>query len=880
MSPQPVSLSLVLGVALLSGCHSRRARAHRTPSSPRWVVAAATGTAVRVRGGLVLKGSLRADNGRVASAPQPASAIAATASFADGSWLFASVDGTLYRAPSFTGPLTVLPSLPFRLDPVDPVGGLHSRGVHSRGALAVLDASLGAHAVAPDGSHRPLDLGRVLSVCFASATDAYAVSEPGVLRASHDGGRRFTVLRAPAGVPLSVWNADDDTFLRTTAGTFRLASGAFVPDPSAPSPSAWLGVPRSIDQGLLDAAASLPVPLHPGRAAALPGGRIALIRDGALQIVDARTGRALSRDTLPGNDCTLHPAHRGLRAICRHQAWATLVASRDADRPGWTILRDEARAEPAGAATFDDASAAWAVQAPCSQRPVIDPLDVCLYDDRGVAHELRLPSPATIAAVHRGVALAIESDRAERAPRAWLLHDGAITPLRLPDDLRTPVSASWSRDGLSLVHATPGAPLALSFASAPGADASWRRVAVPAGFTRSVFSSDGSALFFGDDARSLARSRRGDSLSTPPSPVIGAAAALPLDPSADSYCVGPWCRLGGALTIAPPPTPAALAIARPDAPPAVAPPRSRQRAIRCEHGAVTRAPEIDRGAAVSGHAVSWSLEGSMLSVTWSGETSQGAVARAVTVRPGARPSGRGVQGTRTPAGLIELCAPSGCDHLLALPSGYTELGLGRARPGGVEVQQRPGGFVARADDARDGVTLVTVVALDPAGVITARRTFALAAANDEAHLGSWSGRDGLWIDDREGRARFLALDPADTGGEALVTAPGPDASTRGCASSDAPGEMRRMERVAQVSGPGWFVEGGEWQTEEVIALGPTGACVRSITGGEARDEREASGGREEREPVRSFVLRATGEGTFEGRAWSGDRAIALRCRME
>ena len=89
-----------------------------------------------------------------------------------------------------------------------------------------------------------------------------------------------------------------------------------------------------------------------------------------------------------------------------------------------------------------------------------------------------------------------------------------------------------------------------------------------------------------------------------------------------------------------------------------------------------------------------------------------------------------------------------------------------------------------------------------------------------------------------------------------------------------------MERVAQVRGPGWFVEAGEWQAEEVLAMGPTGTCVRSITGGEARDEREAAGGREEHEPVRSFVLRATGVDTFEGRAWSGERAIALRCRME
>lgn len=239
-----------------------------------------------------------------------------------------------------------------------------------------------------------------------------------------------------------------------------------------------------------------------------------------------------------------------------------------------------------------------------------------------------------------------------------------------------------------------------------------------------------------------------------------------------------------------------------------------------------------------------------------------------------------MQGSRSPAALIELCAPGGCDHLLALSTGYTDLGLGRALAGGVEVQQRAGGFVVRADDSRDGVTLVTLVALDAAGAITARRTFALAAAADEAHVGSWSGRDGLWVDDRDGGTRFLALDPADTASEALVTAPAPGASTRACAAADMPGEMRRMQRVAQVSGREWFVEAGEWQTEEVIALGPSGACVRSITGGEARDEREAGGGREEREPVRSFVLRATGDGSFEGRAWSGERAIALRCRME
>jgi hypothetical protein len=834
---------------------------------------------VRVLGGLVLKGALRAENGRVAAAPHPATAIAATALLADGTWRFASVDGTLYRAAAFTAPLTVIGALPFRLAPLDGSADTQRRGPHSRGALVVLDAALGAHAVAPDGAHRPLALGRALSACFATAADVYAVSEPGVLRASHDGGLHFAVQRAPAGVPLAVWNADDATLLRTTAGTFRLAAdGAFVPDASAPSPAAWLSVPRVVDDALGDP--TPPVRLDPRRSAALSRGRVAQALDGALAVVDGRTGRVLARDVLPGDDCALSAAHGGLRAVCRHAAWATLVAARDADRPGWTVLRDEARAEPAGAVAFDDASAAWAVQAPCAQHPTLDPRDVCLYDDRGRPRDVRLPTPATILAVHRGVALAIEPAAVGVAPRAYLLRDGAAATLTLPADVRGTVTAAWVDAALTLAHATPDGSLALSVSTSPTTDPAWRRVAVRSDLTRSVFAPDGATLLFGSDARALARARPGGPVEPLPSPVIGSPAALPLDLDAPSFCVGAWCRLGGGLTLAPSPTRAARVLARADAPPAEAAPRGPQRGIRCEHGAVTHAPEIDRGAAVSGHAVRVSLRGATLAVTWSGETAQGAVTRAVTARPGAVAIVRGVQGAREPAALVELCEPRGCDHLLARSTGFTDLGLGRAAVGGVEVQQRAGGFVARADDSRDGVAIVTLVALDAAGVVTARRTFALAAPRDDAHVGRWAGRDGLWVDDREGTTRFYALDPGDVAGAPLVTVDATQAATRACARSDAEGEARMIYRVAQVRGPGWFVEAGEWQVEEVVALGPTGACVRSISGGEARDEREAGAGHEEREPVRSFTLRATGEDTFEGRAWSGERAIALRCRME
>ena len=231
------------------------------------------------------------------------------------------------------------------------------------------------------------------------------------------------------------------------------------------------------------------------------------------------------------------------------------------------------------------------------------------------------------------------------------------------------------------------------------------------------------------------------------------------------------------------------------------------------------------------------------------------------MRPGVRVFARGVQGAERPAGLVELCAPTGCTHLLATSAGFSDLGLGRATAGGVEVQRSAlGGYVARADAVRDGVPVVTLVAVSDGGVVTARRTYVLAGRSDEAHTGTWDGADGLWIGDRAGHLRFVAIDARDVDG-ATTGVPVPDARTGGCATSAGParGTVRMLQRVSQVRGPGWFVEAGEWQTEEVLEVGDAGACVRSITSGEARDEDEMrANGREEHEPVRSFALRATG----------------------
>ncbi len=79
-----------------------------------------------------------------------------------------------------------------------------------------------------------------------------------------------------------------------------------------------------------------------------------------------------------------------------------------------------------------------------------------------------------------------------------------------------------------------------------------------------------------------------------------------------------------------------------------------------------------------------------------------------------------------------------------------------------------------------------------------------------------------------------------------------------------------------VRGEGWFLERGRWQHEQVLSLTRDGVCAREMGAGEPFEEEEGREGREEREPVRSFALRAV-EGRWVGEAWSGRRRIALRC---
>ena len=76
--------------------------------------------------------------------------------------------------------------------------GMRASGkTHVAGALA---QRLGG----VDGAARPLGLERVISGAFGAERVALAVTEPGVLRISEDGGATFRAVRAPSGIPLRV----------------------------------------------------------------------------------------------------------------------------------------------------------------------------------------------------------------------------------------------------------------------------------------------------------------------------------------------------------------------------------------------------------------------------------------------------------------------------------------------------------------------------------------------------------------------------------------------------------------------------------------------------------------------------------------------------
>jgi hypothetical protein len=578
-----------------------------------------------------------------------------------------------------------------------------------------------------------------------------------------------------------------------------------------------------------------------------------------------------------------HASGAGPRLVCRHDGWAQAVFARGA--AGWTALRDEARAEPLGPLAFDDVGGHWAVSAPCAQRPERDPHLLCAYAPDGSRRELRAPFPAEVVAVHDGAVLAIDTATSPSAgpTRAVILRGDEATEVTLPASAAAARGLRWTGSRVYLWEppspAHPG--LSLVVGTAAGRSFGWRTISAPAGATRGVFGPPDVALAVGATAAAVWRSDRGGDFRALPPPVRGAGEALAIAPTEPLRCVGPHCQLGEDLTVSFRPMPRALAIAR-RTPPGAPPParlREAQRRIHCSLGARSPGPEMDEGIAATGYTLRWQPAGSALTVRWAGDAfPAAAVTGPLPARAGARLLGRGVPHATHPLGLVEQCNDIGCDTLVATAAGIRALSLGRPEPGVELFEGSDGRLLVRFDTAIDATVIATLVRFDPDGSERGRRDVVLAGAGDDAHVGSFEGRDGLWVRDEEGSQRFYDL-AGDAEGQALATVRAPDRATPFCApGAAARGTLRMRSQTAQVVGEGWFVEGGTWQVEERLDLTGEGFCVRAIGGGEARPEAEArAAGVEEHEPVRTFAVTAASSSEMVGRAWQGRQRIALTC---
>ncbi|MEZ4394652.1 MAG: hypothetical protein R3A48_26565 [Polyangiales bacterium] len=853
---------LALALALsASGCHRRRHRRPHRPraaaTAPRWYVAPVGAPAVRVREGYTLHGAVRAENGRAAPAPYPLTPIVASARMADGTWRFAAEDGSLYRARRFTAPLDRDGALPFALEAPAAREGAALQGAHGEGALVVRARDLSAHVVGDGGRARRLPLHDVLAAISVDARTLLALTEPGALMRSLDGGETFEALRPPAGVALALWMGDDGPRLRTTAGTLAYRGGALVPDGSELTAARSLAVPDDVSERLQRSLFHAPWDLS-GASSASGGPWVFTLEGERLRVLRARDGATLSDEAAPGSRCALSPAFEGVGAVCT-RGWARVVLSRRSADPGWRILRDERDAQPVGEVRFDARSRLWVTAAPCAQRREAREA-LCIVDEDAVAREV-LHQGELIAAhdrrviVRTGGFLRVLDARGEEVSRAPYL-------LEAPEGF----DARPLAEGVALIPRGAHARDAWVFAH----DA-WRAVRLPGRYAR--VTDGGEWIAWSSDASTLQRSRDGARFEPMPSPVLGDASALALGDEALG-CAAGWCRLGERLLLGPGAPPQGEALARPDRPA----PDARltpQRTLRCEHGASTPAAEIDHGAASTGYAVrAEALGPDSLAVTWEGDALRGRARVTVPRREGATMEVRGVPFATAPMALVTRCDTRGCDHLLVTRDGATDLRLGRAAPSGVEAHAWEGGAMIRVDDARPEGSTVTLVRVDARGALGRRRTYALAGRLEDAAAGRWGDRDGLWTANPSGTLRFYPLDGVD---DVAVTPPAPDARTAPCAPDErGEGEARWVHAVPVVRGDGWFLERGRWQHEEQLSLSSGRVCVRRLGAGEPHEEREARGTREERVAVRSLTLRP-GAGGYVGEAWAGRRRIALRC---
>ena len=878
--------------ALLAALSTACRRAQQAPSGAppravaaprgRWTGDAPGGPALRVEAGRYLAGSARRTDTALAAPPYPARPLVAAARVASG-WRFATADGAVLEARDFLGPLTEVGRFEGSARPLS--DGLEDRRLHAfshRGALAWRDAE--GRAWSHDGrGARRLPLEGVLDALFVSAQRVFAITAPGALHRSDDGGARFAAVPLDDGeVALALGLAGDDALLATSRRRLRLdpATGAFVEAPGLPSP---VDLALAEDPPPVAAPVGRTLPDDPARAAALADGTLAVAVDDALRLVDLAGGEAARTVALPGRSCALAAGHGAARAVCTHEGWARAVyALRDGSR--WELLRDELRAEPMGAVAFDDRSEAWVVAAPCRQQPQADATALCAYLPDGRPRTVHAPFAAQVVDFHDGAALVTATDGAPALTRAVLLRGEAMTALSLPVGPVEARAMRWHGDALSVwSHDARGA-LVLHRAEVRGDRVSpWQRVEAPAGALRGLVSRD-MVIAWGRDASALWSLARDGRFTPLPSPVQGDARALALDLDAPSWCAGRVCRIAGALEFASDATGAPWFIARAEGAAAPPPPWRAPGAgdgrvfYGCSVGPAEGAgPELDHGAAVSGYALHWERAGASLVARWEGATVRGALRAPWPAGvDGAALTAAAPVSATAPIALFSWCAGATCARRLGTPRGLFEVSLAapeRAHRSDL-VMAEGGRVMALARGVTAGRTVAYAALLDPvSGGTLAARAVACDGPPSRVLPGSLGGVDGLWIPVDARRWRFVPLRGEVP--ETVVEDPG---VARACpATATLRGVLRRIDGYSALHGEGWSPIADEWQIEERLELDGDGLCARSVGGGESRDESAFAGHGPERDLVRSFALASDGDGHLTGSAWRGRQRFAMRC---
>lgn len=875
------SRALLLTLLLASvACHRRHRSRSRSrgpaPSAVRLFVAPFDGPALLLGDSRALVGSLRIVGDRPAPAPWTSSPLVSAARLDGDAWLFASADGTLYRAARFDAPLSVLGSLEGR------AASPRTDGIHtwfdgrSDGALVALDEHRDAWRVDASGALQKLPLSRVVSAIGVSSEVILAVVEPGAILVSRDGGARFEALSLAAGAARSVTRDARGVIVRTTTAELAWRDGRLdaitdaAPDEHLLEERARLARGRAFE-------AWPPLPVNADWAVEAPRGAVSVLRDSALVTLDPRDASERSRVEMPGNACSIARYAGGVGAVCTHDGWAVAAyALRDGSQ-GWETLRDAARAEPMGESVFDATSRAWITAAPCAQRSTPYSMLLCVTRADGTSVERSLPFDPRLIAAYGGVALAIDPAAThDGTTRAVLVRGDEITPITLPVNGHGALQATLDADGLAVwdVDLETRDVKALLRARLTGAALTWQRVQAPEGARFAAIASEGRAVVVRSDARVFVSTRMGEF-----APLAGAETSPRwLYGDGVAYCAGPWCHLGPDVVLSFAGGPSMTTIGRDDALPASTPARRAAITYECApSGAFAGAPDMDRGAAFSGYALTASARGPDVSLRWYGATVNAIASLRWSGRVNAPVTAIGAVGETAPGAVLERCAADGCDHAFATATTVTDLALGRALPGGVRLYAMSSGWQVRADAMRDGVPLVTLVSLDGAGRELGRRTFALAEEAPRASVGSSHGRVGMWVRDDGDAMRFYDLDPSVSASGRAVTL-----SHTPCAEgASVEGVAHLVGDTARPGGRGWEVEADEWTLDETLSITPSGACVASLAGGESRDESEAERARErsggERDEVRTFALRASGDGTLRGTAWGGHRATPVRC---